>query len=200
MLSLDLTKVGKKTDPGLDDSRFVSSVHYAGEVVGTLSLHISHEFAELAASSMLGLGEGETAGEEELKDVLGELANIVSGNLKSDFLDADLACVISTPSITRGSVFTIQTTNVGEFHQWIYRHGKHELLVEITLKEDIGAKADIAGMNTLSTSEISQKIASVDIATTVINAVIDVYYTMLSMEIQSIQKCRPLPSSRFLIH
>jgi CheY-specific phosphatase CheX len=37
-----------------------------------------------------------------LKDVLGELANIISGNLKSDFLDADLACVISTPSITRG--------------------------------------------------------------------------------------------------
>ncbi len=191
MLSLDLARVGKKTDPGLNDSRFVSSVHYAGEVVGTLSLHISHEFADIVTSSMLGLEEGETGGEEEIKDVLGELANIISGNLKSDFLDADLACVISTPSITRGSIFSIETTNLGEFHQWIYRHDKYELLVEISLKEDIGAKADIAGMDKLSTNEISKKIASVDIPTTVINAVIDVYYTMLSMEIESIQEVPP---------
>lgn len=191
MLSLDLARVGKKTDPGLDDSRFVSSVHYAGEVVGTLSLHISREFADIVASTMMGLEEGENCGEEELKDVLGELANIISGNLKSDFLDADLACVISTPSITRGSIFTIEATNVGEFHQWIYRHDKHELLVEISLKEDIGAKADIAGMDKLSSDEVRQKINSVDVPTTVINAVIDVYYTMLSMEIESIREVPP---------
>jgi hypothetical protein len=35
MLSMDLVKVGKVTDPGLDENRFVASVHYAGEVVGT---------------------------------------------------------------------------------------------------------------------------------------------------------------------
>ena len=191
MLSIDLAKVGKKTDPGLNDSRFVASVHFAGEVVATLSIHISHEFANIATANMLGLEEGESIGEEEIKDVLGELANIISGNLKSDFLDAELACVISTPSITRGSIFTIESTNVGEFHQWIYRFDKHELLVDISIKEDIGAKADIAGMENLSTDEITRKIKSVDIPTTVINSVIDVYYTMLSMEIESIPEVPP---------
>jgi flagellar motor switch protein FliN len=126
--------------------------------------------------------------EEELKDVLGELTNIVSGNLKSDFLDADLACVISTPAITRGSDFKIEASKVGEHHQWVYRHKTHELLIEINLKEDLGAKKDIFRSSKLSNDEIRQKINSVDISTTVINSVIDVFYTMLSMEIESIQE------------
>ncbi len=191
MLSLKLVKVGKKTDPGLDENRFVASVHYAGEVVGTLSLHISGEFANIVTCAMLGMEEGESAGEEEVKDVLGELANIVSGNLKSDFLDADLACVISTPSITRGSDFRIETTNLGDFHQWVYRYDRYELIVEISLKEDLGAKADILGVNKLSNDEIRDKVNSVDIPTTVINAVIDVFYTMLSMEVENIKEVPP---------
>jgi flagellar motor switch protein FliN/FliY len=130
----------------------------------------------------------EVDNEEELKDVLGELANIISGNLKSDFLDADLACVISTPSITRGSDFKIEASNIGEYHQWIYRHQANEMIIEITLKEDLGAKADIAGMDSLTHDEVRDKINTVDVPTTVINAVIDVFYTMLSMEIESIQE------------
>ena len=93
MLSLDLTKVGKVTDTGLDDHRMVGVVHYAGEVVGKLSLHVSQELAVLVTSSMLGVEATELHGDEEVKDVLGELTNIVSGNLKSDFLNSDLSCV-----------------------------------------------------------------------------------------------------------
>jgi flagellar motor switch protein FliN/FliY len=137
---------------------------------------------------MLGMEVDEVDNEEELKDVLGELANIISGNLKSDFLDADLACVISTPSITRGSDFKIEASNIGEYHQWIYRHQANEMIIEITLKEDLGAKADIAGMDSLTHDEVRDKINTVDVPTTVINAVIDVFYTMLSMEIESIQE------------
>jgi flagellar motor switch protein FliN/FliY len=188
MLSMDLVKVGKPTDPGLDENRFVASVHYAGEVVGTLSLHMSHDFAVIVTAAMLGMEVDEVDNEEELKDVLGELANIISGNLKSDFLDADLACVISTPSITRGSDFKIEASNIGEYHQWIYRHQANEMIIEITLKEDLGAKADIAGMDSLTHDEVRDKINTVDVPTTVINAVIDVFYTMLSMEIESIQE------------
>ena len=108
MLSMDLNKVGKVTDPGLNEKRLVSAVHYAGEVVGTMSLQVSQEFATLITTSMLGIEESEIEGVEEIKDVLGELANIICGNLKSDFQDNDLACVISTPSITRGSDFKIE--------------------------------------------------------------------------------------------
>ena len=186
MLSMDLSKVGKVTDPGLNEKRLVSAVHYAGEVVGTMSLHVSEEFARLITCSMLGIDESEIEGIEEIKDVLGELTNIISGNLKSDFLDADLACIISTPSITRGSDFKIEPSRMGDVHEWVFRHKKHEIIIEITLKEDIGAKAELAGLNTLTGDQIREKMNSVDIPTTVINAVIDVFFTMLSMEIESI--------------
>lgn len=190
MLSMELSKVGMITDPGLDDQRYVSSVYFGGEVVGGLSLHSSREFACLIAGNMLGM-EVDEVEEEEIKDVLGELCNIISGNLKSDFLDSEMACVISTPSITRGCDFRIESSKVGEHHQWIYRHKTRELLIEINLKEEIGAKADIFKAGKLSSDEIRDKINAVDISTTVINSVIDVFYTMLSMEIESIQEIPP---------
>ena len=186
MLSMDLNKVGKVTDPGLNEKRLVGAVHFAGEVVGTMSLRVSQEFAALMTTAMLGIDESEIDGVEEIKDVLGELANIISGNLKSDFLDSDLACVISTPSITRGSDFKIEASKMGDLNRWIFRHKKHEIIVEISLKEDIGAKREIAGIAQLESAEILSKINSVDIPTTVINAVIDVFYTMLSMETENI--------------
>ncbi|MBT8343003.1 MAG: flagellar motor switch protein FliN [Desulfatitalea sp.] len=188
MLSMDMVKVGKSTDEGLDEQRLVGSVHFAGEVVGTMSLHVSQAFATLITTDMLGIEAQEIDSEEVIKDVLGELGNIISGNLKSDFQDLDLACVISTPSITRGSDFKIEPSKMGELHQMIFRHKKHELIVDITLKEDLGAKAEIAGINQLDSVEVRAKINSVDIPTTVINAVIDVFYTMLSMETENIPK------------
>jgi flagellar motor switch protein FliN len=191
MLSMDLVKVGKMTDDGLNETRLVGSVHYAGEVVGTMSLHVSRAFANLIAQEMLGLSEEEFDSDEEVKDVLGELANIISGNLKSDFLDADLGCVISTPSITRGSDFKIKHSKIGEDFEWIYRYKEHELLIELSLKEDIGSKVQIPGMEDLSSDSIIQKINSVDIPTTVINSVIDVFYTMLSMQIENIPEVPP---------
>jgi flagellar motor switch protein FliN len=191
MLSLDMVKVGKLTDEGLNDTRLVGAVHYAGEVVGTLSLHVSQDFARLITCEMLGIEEGDLDGDEEIKDVLGELANIVSGNLKSDFLDSDLACVISTPSITRGADFLIKSSKMGKEFQWIYRHKSHELMIELTCKEDIGSKVQIPGMEALGGDEIIIKINSVDIPTTVINSVIDVFYTMLSMEIDNIPEVPP---------
>jgi flagellar motor switch protein FliN len=188
---LELAKVGKVTDSGLNETRLVGAVHYAGEVVGTMSLHVSQDFARLITQEMLGLSEEELDSDEEVKDVLGELANIISGNLKSDFLDADLACVISTPSITRGSDFKIKHSKIGKDFQWVYRHKEYELLIELSIKEDIGSKVEIPGMEALDSAEIVNKINSVDIPNTVINSVIDVFYTMLSMEVENIPEVPP---------
>jgi flagellar motor switch protein FliN len=156
-----------------------------------MSLHISEDFARLITLEMLGLSEEELDSDEEVKDVLGELANIISGNLKSDFLDADLGCVISTPSITRGSDFKIKHSKIGQDFEWVYRHKEHELLIELSVKEDIGSKVNIPGMEALDSAEIVNKINSVDIPNTVINSVIDVFYTMLSMEVENIPEVPP---------
>lgn len=188
MLSMELAKVGKITDPGLNEKRLVGAVHYAGEVVGIMSVHVSKEFAYLMTAAMLGISQEEIEGDEEVKDVLGEITNIVSGNLKSDFLDLDLQCVISTPSITRGSDFKIEPNKIGPVHQYVFRHKQYELLIEVTLKEDLGSKIIVPGMEALSSDNIRKRINSVDVPNNVVNTVIDVFYTMLSMEVESIRE------------
>lgn len=195
MLGLNLTKVGKITDEGLDDRRLVGSVSYAGEVVGIMSIHVSEKFANMITSNMLGIEEDQIESVDEVKDVLGEITNIVSGNLKSDFLDSDLACVISTPSITRGSDFKIEPSRMGDLFQWIFRcksgQVSHELMIEISLKEDIGARAEIDRMSAYSIEEYHEKINSVDVPNNVINTVIDVFYTMMNMEVENIAEVPP---------
>lgn len=195
MLGLNLTKVGKITDEGLDDRRLVGSVNYAGEVVGIMSIHVSEGFANLITSNMLGIEEDQIESVDEVKDVLGEITNIVSGNLKSDFLDSDLACVISTPSITRGSDFKIEPSRMGDMFQWVFRcksgQASHELIIEISLKEDIGARAEIDRMSAYSVEEYREKINSVDVPNNVINTVIDVFYTMMNMEVENIAEVPP---------
>lgn len=191
MLSMDLVKVGKITDPGLNNRRLVGAVNYAGEVVGIMAVHVSREFANMITAAMLGINEDDIEGLDEVKDVIGEITNIVSGNLKSDFLDSDLSCVISTPSITRGSDFKIEPTRIGPVQQWIFRHKQHELIIELSLKEEIGARDGISAVDKLSSEEIRAKINSVDVPTNVINTVIDVFYTMLSMEVENIPEVPP---------
>jgi flagellar motor switch protein FliN/FliY len=173
----------------------VGSVSYAGEVVGLMSIHVSQDFANLITATMLGIEEDQIENIDEVKDVLGELTNIVSGNLKSDFLDSDLACVISTPSITRGSDFKIEPSRIGDLYQWVFRcktgKNSYELLLEISLKEDIGARSEIERMSAYSIEEYRDKIKSVDVPNNVINTVIDVFYTMLSMEVENIPEVPP---------
>ena len=64
MLSMPLKKVGKVTDPGLNERRLVGAVNNAGEVVGTMSLHVSEVFARLITCAMLGIEESEIEIEE----------------------------------------------------------------------------------------------------------------------------------------
>jgi flagellar motor switch protein FliN/FliY len=107
MMTMNLEAVQEEAIPDLDDSRMVGLIHFGGEVVGTMSLSLSEVFAQTVACAMLGIESEEIKSKAEINDVLGELANIVAGNLKTEFLDAGLSCAISTASITSGSNFKI---------------------------------------------------------------------------------------------
>ncbi|MGD8703609.1 MAG: flagellar motor switch protein FliN, partial [Desulfosarcina sp.] len=143
-------------------------------------------FARTVTAAMLGLEAQEIKSTEEIYDVIGELANIVAGNLKTEFLDGGLTCVISTPSITSGSDFKIDPVDIAPPVKFSFRHQDEFVLVELCIKEEIGAKEDI--MSDLSSEVIMERIAGVDIKTAIVNSVIDVFYTMLEMEVEAIQE------------
>jgi len=55
-----------------------------------------------------GMDEDEIEGDEEVHDVVGELSNMIGGDLKSRLCDAGLTCELSIPTITSGKEFQVQ--------------------------------------------------------------------------------------------
>ncbi|MDY6952530.1 MAG: flagellar motor switch protein FliN [Thermodesulfobacteriota bacterium] len=186
MLSMEVEVVDSLTDPGLEGNRFVGAVSYAGGVTGAVSVHLSHAFSRLMTASMLGIELDEIEDEEQVKDVIGEVCNIVSGNLKTDLIDAGLPFVMSTPTITTGEDFKIGELKLGEPQQFVFKHLEHNLLVELCMQVEsaTGEAAQLYKTEGLSDEQISEKINSVDVTAAIVNSVIDVFHTMLSMNVE----------------
>ena len=185
MMSIQIERFEPEGALTLPDSHIVGTIHFGGEVVGVMSFNLGYEFAQEVTAAMLGIEIDEIESIEEVKDVIGELANIVAGNLKTEFLDSGLTCVISTPSITQGSDFKIDPVDIAPPLKMNYRRDNDYVLIDLCVKEDIGAKEDI--MSKLSSEVIMERIAGVDIKNAIVNSVIDVFYTMLDMEVEAIQ-------------
>ena len=134
MFSVTLEPVDSVTSDSLEGIRNVGSVSFAGDVTGMVSIHVSEAFALEMASEMLGMGVDEIEGDEEIRDMLGEVGNIVGGNLKSSFTDAGLACVLSTPSFTTGTDFKIETLNMEKYERFAFKCNHNIIFAEVGVK------------------------------------------------------------------
>jgi flagellar motor switch protein FliN/FliY len=186
MLSMSLEPAEQGPAAPAKAGQIVGAVNFGGEVIGVMSLHVDEKFGRIMTAAMLGMQPDEVEDEEQIKDVIGELTNIVAGNLKTDFLDGGLQCIISAPSITRGSDFKIDPLDIAPIQHLHFAAQDCPLRLEYCLKEESGAGQQVAAVGVLSSAEINDKINSVDIRTAIINSVIDVFFTMLSMEIEHI--------------
>ena len=64
---------------------------------------------------------------------------MVVGKLKSRLSDRGIPCVLTIPSIVRGSQFTIQPVSTSERKVFAYRCGGNQLLVEVLIKPGTSA-------------------------------------------------------------
>ncbi len=117
-----------------ESHRNVGSVSFAGDAVGMVSIHVGDNFSRELAADMLGKKVEELAGEDVIKDMMGELANIVGGNLKSAFTDAGLSCALSTPAFTTGTDFEIESLNMENYERLAFRSAGNVVLVEMGVK------------------------------------------------------------------
>jgi flagellar motor switch protein FliN len=159
----------------LEDLRNVGSVSFAGDATGMVWIHVGDKFTRELAAEMLGMEVEELEGDEEIKDMLGEVGNIVGGNLKSAFTDAGLACALSTPSFTTGTDFKIESLNMEKYERFAFRSGDNIVFVEMGVKiselaqaaalqgKDIHYKVqEEATRETLSEEEIAAALAGVN--------------------------------------
>jgi len=134
MLSARLDPTDRIPPDSLEKIRNVGSVSFAGDATGMVSIHVGDNFSRELAADMLGMEIEELDGDEEVRDMLGELSNIVGGNLKSTFTDAGLACALSTPSYTTGTDFKIESLNMAKYERFAFGCGDNIVFVEMGVK------------------------------------------------------------------
>ena len=134
MLSAELEPTDTIPPESLDSLHNVVAVSFAGDAICMVSIHIDDHFTRQLAAEMLGMEVGELEGDEEIKDMMGELGNIVGGNLKLAFTDAGLTCALSTPSFTTGTDFKVESLNMEEHERFAFRSGDSFVFVEMGVK------------------------------------------------------------------
>ena len=101
-------------------------VHLTGDWSGTLTLAVSEEYAEVLARTLFGL-EGD-ASADDVRDALGEMANIVGGNLKGL-----LPCPVelSLPLVARGELGLLAHPGAERIESSAWFAGDHQVLVSV---------------------------------------------------------------------
>ena len=183
MLSMEIIRVEEAPEEH-DENEIVlvGFVSLAGKVNGSVNIRVSRNMAREMAAGMLGMEIEEIESDEEVKDVLREVCNIVAGGLKSNFCDAGLACQISTPSITTGNNFQIQTLHMERYEKFIFTYGDEAICVEIAVKFVAEDESDLQSILKLKKIDIS-KFQRLDIISSVGDSIIELFDTMLSLEV-----------------
>jgi chemotaxis protein CheX len=132
MLSMELSEKDKAEME--NSSRIVGSVSLAGAVSGTVNIHVSDNFANQITANMLGMELDEIETDEEVHDVIGELSNMIGGDLKSRLCDAGFTCELSIPSITSGRDFNIESKGWAVNETVYFQYENHIALIEAFIK------------------------------------------------------------------
>jgi chemotaxis protein CheX len=101
MLARPLKSVPFRTLDPFCEEHVVAEVAFAGKAAGAVQIRLEKPTARIFGAAMVGLAPEDFSNEEELTDVLGELANIIVGNFKSNLCDAGLTCKLSPPKIAK---------------------------------------------------------------------------------------------------
>ncbi|MBI5581075.1 MAG: flagellar motor switch protein FliN [Deltaproteobacteria bacterium] len=191
MMTLDIKPVDVEPPPGSGVPRMVGTLNFAGNVSGIFNVQTTIDFGRLMASGLLGMAPEEVNPASDIRDLLAEITNIIGGNLKSALNDAGHACILSTPSITYGTDFTIKSLSMDRFARFAFQHAEHALIVEVGLKSVAGADGGIDlsspdAMSRLPDVDI-EKLNALDYKTRLSEAAANVFDTMLSLKLESME-------------
>ncbi len=136
MLSLDVTTREEDPEKGLEGDKIMGCVGFAGDASGVVCIEMKADFARFITASMLGEDLSEVQGPDEINDVIGELCNMVGGNLKSRFCDSGYPCVLTIPSITHGNDFRISKMSGARRERFIFSQDDSDVAVVVFLKSE----------------------------------------------------------------
>jgi len=134
MLSMNLEQIDDGTEEIDGGNQIVGSVGFAGKAMGNVNILVSIDFARLITSQMLGMNTDEIKSEEEIFDVIGELCNMVGGDIKSRLCDHGFKCDLSIPSVTRGDNLKIESSSWDRCECFGFKSLGNTALVQVYIK------------------------------------------------------------------
>lgn len=134
MMSFKVKPTAETINFNNGEGHIASAVGFIGKTTGVVYLYASDRFAKQMTCRLLGLQVNEIEGDEMVNDAMGEMANMVVGHIKSRLVDRGLACVLTIPSIIRGSSFSVEPVSSAERRVFFFNCDQDRLGVEVMLK------------------------------------------------------------------
>jgi len=116
------------------------AVGFIGRLTGVVYIYTTASFARHITGVLLGLTDAEVEGDEMINDAMGEMANMLVGQMKSRLSDRGMPCVLTIPSVVRGSQLSIEAITSTERHIFCYKAANYRILVEFLVKPLDAAK------------------------------------------------------------
>jgi chemotaxis protein CheX len=143
MLALEISPLDAVASAAPNERKLSASVGIAGEWNGTVTLQCGADTACRLAGAMLAMDPAPDV-DEDVKDVLGELANIVAGNIKS-MLPGPSS--LSLPCVIDGSNYSLEILHGEELiNQPLLCHG-NGLIVSIVQAKPTAAARKLPGVS-----------------------------------------------------
>lgn len=116
--------------------QIVGTVGFLGDVNGLIYLYLPETFARLCTCHLLGMTEAEIdeVGDEVVNDAIGEMTNMSVGSFKNGLCDAGYPCLLTIPSILRGSNFCVEPISTAQRYIYTFTCGGHKVVTDILLK------------------------------------------------------------------
>lgn len=136
VLALDVASV-PPTKLHLANKELVAgSVGFVGDANGIAYFKVTAAFARTLTCRMIGLTEAELDEDEMVNDVVGELTNMIVGNVKSSLCDAGFDSVLTIPSVVRGCNLKVAISAASEHDLLSFRCGEDYIAIELLMKTD----------------------------------------------------------------
>jgi chemotaxis protein CheX len=134
-LGLDAQLVGDRPDAMQGQRVLTGCVVVGGAWKGAVIVTCARPFAQRAATTMLGVAP-EQVTEDDLYDVMGELANVIGGNFKSLLSSwVQNPCQLSIPLVADG---VVSLPGAAAAHHLLFELGNDVLRVRVLKAHDQG--------------------------------------------------------------
>jgi CheY-specific phosphatase CheX len=132
MVGMPLEQADPQTVSMPDYKFLTSAVRFAGQANGQVTLAFSAHLSLVLAAQLLG-GDIEEHTPEAINDVIGELVNIVTGNLQSKLCDAGLTSEVGLPEVKFETVLPTEAVPGGSSDHFFFHCGTHTLAVCLSI-------------------------------------------------------------------